>query len=60
MAQVNSEAGKNQTFANVAVAVGPVQPGASQSRAIATTTTVTYMNVEPGTTTDTALKSKRS
>ena len=48
MAQVQSTPGQNQTFANIAVAVGPVQPGASQSRATSTATIVTYGQVEPG------------
>ena len=48
MAQVNSEAGKNQTFANIAVAAGPIQGGASAARAVSTATIVSYGQTEPG------------
>jgi len=48
MAQVNSEPGKSQAAANVAVAAGVAQPGAASARAVATLTTVSYSQNEPG------------
>jgi hypothetical protein len=60
MAQVNSEPGKNQTSANVAVPPDVPEYGASASRASATATIVPYMQHEPGTTSDIVLRPKRS
>jgi hypothetical protein len=48
MAQVISAPGQSQPFGTLAVAPGPVQAGASQTRATSTATTVTYNQSEPG------------
>lgn len=48
MAQVNSEPGKSQAAANVAVAAGVVQAGAATARVNSTLTTVSYSQNEPG------------
>jgi hypothetical protein len=48
MAQFNSTPGKNETAANVVVAPGIVQLGAATARAVATLTTVSYSQNEPG------------
>ena len=60
MAQVTSTPGQNQAFGNVAVAVGPVQPGASQSRGASTATIVSYGQVEAGVPGDNGQHPKRS
>jgi hypothetical protein len=60
VAQVNSEPGKNQIFANVTVSSAVAEVGTTDTKVKAAAIIVPYSQIEPGTTNDPALKPKRS